>query len=261
MSYKKIKLSLSCLFIFVSITHKLQAKVKPVDSLKTKSLSLMTRFSSKLKTKTQIMNLQKDVINKKGKSVPTLVKVMKSSKFPEKNRWIATFLLGRVMGVKAAPFISKFLDHPSWVMRMASLKTLLALKQYKYQQLFGVALQDKSLIVRTQALENIRRLKLIKQAPKVWAMLYNKKNYHINKDNKTKKRTNIIKNVLRTIGDLKFQEAKKPLLSMIQNKKYDDIFNEMNYALTMITSKKSPKGDKAIIKRFWKKTSMSTKNI
>src|SRR3989339_1169464 len=113
-----------------------------------------------------------------GKSVPVLINVMKSSDYPDKNRWIATFLLGRIVGKKAAPFIAKFSKHPSWVLRMASLKTLLALKQSDYGPVYAEALGDSSLLVRIQALENIKGLKLKSYGSRVWAMLYDQQNYY-----------------------------------------------------------------------------------
>ena len=76
---------------------------------------------------------------------------MKSDKYPEKNRWVATFLLGRIMGKKSSSFVSRFVEHPNWVLRMASLKTLLALKEERYQKKYIKALKDNSFIVRTQA--------------------------------------------------------------------------------------------------------------
>jgi len=223
--------------------------------------SLLKKFS-KNTTKKDILRLKKEVLSYNGKSVPALVEVMKNGKYPEKNRWVATFMLGKVMGKKSAPFISKFLKHPSWVMRMASLKTLLALKGKEYKRQFSTALKDKSMIVRFQALDNISSLKLISEAPFVWQMLYDKRNYYQpkgkNKKIKNLKRTNIIKKVIVTVGELKFQKAKKPLLSMIKNKKYDDIFKEMDKSLAKITGKKSPAGSKKLKKRYWNKVAIST---
>jgi len=226
--------------------------------------TLLEKFSKTSKGKKHIASLQKETLALRGKAVPALIEVMKNGKYPEKNRWVATFLLGRIMGVKSAPFVSKFLKHPSWVMRMASLKTLLALKQTTYSSLYRKALKDKSFIVRVQALENIRHLNLRKEASHVWGMLYDKKNYYggkKGKDVKQLKRTNIIKTVIKTVGDLKFAKAKKPMLAMIQKKKYADIFMALDYSLSKITGKKSPKNNKQLKLRFWKKLAMSEKTI
>ena len=75
------------------------------------------------------------------------------------------------------------------------------------------------------------------------------------------KRTNIIKNVIKTVGDLKLQEAKKPLLVMINDKKYDDIFEEMDYSLGRLTGKSSPKGEKVNKRQFWKRVSLAETKI
>lgn len=203
--------------------------------------------------------LKKDTLNKAGKAVPTLVEVMKSSKYPDKNRWMATFLLGQITGKKGVPFLAKFMKHPHWVMRMASMKTLLALKEKKFAPEFAASLKDKSFIVRKQALENIDKLKLTEKAPHVWAMLYDKRNYYEGK--KGKKRTNLIKEAIRVVGRLKFEKAKTPLLSMIQKKKYEDIFDDMDYSLQLILQKKSPKGNQNIKRRFWQRIAMAETTI
>ena len=205
------------------------------------------------------MKLRKEILTLGGKAVPVLVDVMKNGRYPDKNRWVATFLLGQIMGEKSAPFIAKFSKHPNWVLRLASLKTLLALKQREHGQIYANKLKDASLLVRVQALENIRKLKLAQYAPNVWAMLYDKGNY--SQGNNGQKRTNIIKTVIESVGDLRFQKALDPLLTMIQKKKYHDIFDEMDYSLTKISGKESPKGTKEVKKIFWKKYAMSLKTI
>jgi HEAT repeat protein len=239
-----------------------------VDSKATNKViteSLLKRFA-KESSKQDLMELKKEVISHSGKAVPALVQVMKDGKYPEKNRWVATFMLGKVMGKKSAPFISKFLNHPSWVMRMASLKTLLALKGVEYKRDFSNALKDKSFIVRSQALDNISKLGLQSEAPFVWQMLYDKRNYYTPKKGEgprvaALKRTNLIKKAILTIGELKFEKAKSPLLAMVQKEKYKDIFVEINTSLEKITGKKSPKGSKQSKVIFWKKVAIANKTI
>jgi len=219
---------------------------------------LINQFKRNLKAK-EISDLKKQALNYAGKAIPALVYIMKSSEFPDRNRWVATFLVGQIMGKKSGPFISKFLSHPNWVLRMASLKTLLALKLKNYGDLYGKALKDKSFIVRKQALENIRKFGLEKQAPVVWSMLYDKRNYYNPKDG-GKKRTNLIKEAIKTVGELKFEKAKGPLLSMVQKEKYKDIFPEIDYSLTRITGKNSPDSLK-LKKRFWRKVAISNQTF
>ncbi len=224
---------------------------------------LISRFSKEYKDKTEIKKLKADTLALNGKAVPALVEVMKNNKYPERNRWMATFLLGQVMGTKSAPYIAKYSQHPDWVMRMASLKTLLSLKQDKYGKVYVNALKDSSYIVRVQALENIKAFNLKEYGPHVWAMLYDKQNYHAVSTKKGEKqvegtkRTHIIRKVMRTVGDLQFQEARPVLLSMIQKDKYKDIFEEMDYSLEKITGKKSPAGTAQVKKMFWKRTQMA----
>lgn len=249
------KLSLAVFIALFSFNS--AAKINKNSVSQALTQKLQNQFAKNLATQ-DMKKLKKHVLSLSGKSVPALITVMKNDKFPDKNRWMATFLLGKIMGAKSAPFISKFSDHPNWVMRMASLKTLLALKQTQYTDIYSKLLKDKSMIVRYQALENIGRMNLTGLAPNVWAMLYDKKNYHLNKESKSqKKRTHIIKSVIKTVGSLKFKKAEKPLLSMIQKKKYVDIHSEIDVALSQITGKKSPKDSLQQKKRYWQKYSLA----
>ncbi len=220
---------------------------------------LLSKYAVNYADKKELAALKKQTLNYGGDSVEALIEVMKNGKYPEKNRWVATFLLGQIMGEKSAPFIAKFTKHPNWLMRMASLKTLLALKQERYGMEYAKLLADESFIVRTQALENIRALKLSKYSDHVWGMLYDKKNYYEPTDKgmiKSRKRSNIIKSIIATIGELKFQDARAPLMKMIQKEKYNDIFNEMDVALSEITGFKSPAGDIKAKRFFWSRKSL-----
>lgn len=257
-----------CTFLFLA-TNTQAAKTAPqsgmtVDVHKKSTLTktLTASFKKEGMNSKEVERLQNEVISHSGKAVPALIEVMKSSEYPDKNRWVATFLLGQIMGKKSSPFVAKFLKHPSWVMRMAALKTLLALEERKYANLYSESLNDESLIIRAQALENIRELKLKSEAPYVWAMLYDKKNYYKaktgkKKDEVTHKRSHLIKDVIRTVGELEFNKAQKPLFKMIQKDRYNDIFEEMDYALSQIIDKKSPDGPQEIKRHFWKRTALS----
>lgn len=223
--------------------------------------SLLQKYSQNYNDKIQIAQLKMETLKHGGQSVEALIEVMKNGKYPDKNRWMATFLLGQIMGEKSAPFLAKFLQHPHWVMRMASLKTMLALKQKNYSKDYVKLLSDDSFIVRSQALENIRLLSLNESAPHVWAMLYDKKNYYqptMNGKALKAKRSNIIKNVILTIGDLKFEKARLPLIKMIQKDRYNDIFPEIDKSLTKITGLTPPKGDSQSKRIFWQRMALNT---
>ncbi len=220
---------------------------------------LLNRFQKELSGQ-MLEDLKKDVLSMGGNSVSTLIEVMKSDKYPDRNRWVATFLMARIMGEKSSDFLVKFTQHPNWVMRVASLKALLALKETRFEKKYIDNLKDDALLVRLQALENINKLGLSNSAPYVWSMLYDHNNYYQDK-NQNKKRADIIKNIVKTIGDLKFKKAEEPLLKMIQKPKYEDIFDEMDYALSKITGKKSPNGTIKLKRYFWSKLSISSAEI
>ena len=193
--------------------------------------------------------LKKHTLIHRQKAVPTLIKVMKDGSYPDQNRWHATMLLGQVMGKKSAPFIAKFSEHPHWMMRVASLKALLGLRQSEYHKVYAKALKDPSLIVRVQALDNISQMKISPLAPNVWHMLYDQSNYSGDAGNR--KRTSIVKAVIRTLGDIKFEKASKPLAQLIQKPKYVDLVEDLDYSLEKITGKKSPDANLAQRRKFW----------
>ena len=203
----------------------------------------------------EIPETKKRILSHGGKSVEALVEVMKNGKYPDLNRWIATFMLGKIMGKKASPFLVKFVQHPEWSMRVAALKTMLALKDKRFASAYAHALSDKSMLVRKQALENIRRLSLKESAPMVWGMLYDKKNYHVKKEGQ--KGTHFVKDIVKTVGDFKFKKALKPLLGMVQKDRYNNIFPEIEYALQKLTGKKSPDGGFQKKRRYWKKMALN----
>jgi hypothetical protein len=182
--------------------------------------------------------IKRHTLKHKHKAVPLLIKVMKEGKYPEQNRWQATMLLGQIMGKKSAPFIAKFSDHPHWMMRVASLKALLGLRQNEYHAVYAKALKDPSLIVRVQALDNISQMQIKPLAPQVWNMMYDQSNYSGEIGNR--KRTSIVKSVIRTLGDLRFEQAQKPLAKLIQKSKYQDLIEDLDYSLEKITGKTSP---------------------
>jgi len=190
--------------------------------------------------------LQAKVLPMAGKAVPTLVKVMKDSSFPNKARWISTFWLGKIMGKKASTFLSKFVSHPNWVLRMASLKTLLAIGDNQMGQVYAKALKDSSYVVRGQALENIKRLRLKKYSADVWNMFFDKSNYH----DKNKK-TELLSEVIETVAVLDYKEASPVLVKLIKDQKYKSFASDIDIALSKLNGKKSPASDLSSKIKFW----------
>jgi HEAT repeat protein len=140
-------------------------------------------------------------------------------------------------------------------MRVASLKALLGLKQKDYVAVYSKSLTDPSLIVRVQALDNISQMKLDKLAPNVWSMMYDQSNYTGQKG--ARKRTSIVKSIIRTVGDLKYVQAKKPLAKLIQKPKYQDLIEDLDYSLEKITGEVSPNSvDQR--RKFWQKMALNS---
>ena len=198
-----------------------------------KGLEARFKKSYNTRNKHDFFALKEDVLKASGKAVPLLISVMKNEDYPDSNRWLATFLLGRIMGKKASPFIANFLHHPNWVLRVAALKTLLILKEKRYSQKYAMALKDKSLLVRRQALDNIVGLQLKDKAPSVWALLYDERNYY--DQEKKKGKTTLIKAAIKAVGELNYQKAQGALIAMNQKREYADVRHEIKYSLELLT--------------------------
>jgi hypothetical protein len=250
----KLLILMSLLILSHASFGAVKKEVKEKVPMEIQKHKLFPSFLKSYKSKAELDGLRNKTIALQGEAVPLLTYVMKSKAFPEKNRWIATFALGEIMGKKAAPFLSKFTQHPNWLLRLASLKSLMSLDQKQYKGIYTRLLSDKAMIVRLQALETIKQFDLKELAPYVWAMLYDDKNYSGSKGGR--KRGEIIRSIIKTIGDLKFDKATKPMLAMIQKKKYRDIHEELDYALSKVTGKASPEGNLSIKKHYWKTESL-----
>ena len=238
----------------LSKTNAKTKKTKIIPSTRLEAL-----FLKAPKNRKHLLTLKSESLKQAQKAVPTLLKVIKGKDYPNENRWVAIYMLGRIMGKKSAPYISHFAKHPNWMLRLASLKVLLHLNQKQYTGIFARLLEDESLIVRHQALQNIKAMKIKSLAPYVWKMLYNKKNYVGMKGER--KRNNIIKDAIKTIGDLGFAKAKGPMLKMFKKNKYKDVYSELDYSLSRLSNKPSPSGNMALKKNYWNRMALKEVTI
>ena len=221
-------------------------QIAPVD---TKTMSPLALKFYKTTDKAEYKKLSTETLAMGPQAVPDLVQVMKGGSFPIESRWVATILLARVMGSKSSGFIAKFIEHPHYILRMASLKALLGLKDTHQVEAYRKALKDPSLMVRLQALDNISLLGISELGPNVWEMLLDKQNYQGEKGKMH--RSLVIKKALRTIGDINYRPALAPLGKLIQKNTYHDVFAEIEYGLEKLTGKKAPEGDESVHKKFW----------
>jgi len=199
-------------------------------SANTKAPSIEDIFKSNKLEKESISRLKKIIANNPKKNVPVLFSVMKNEKMPEQSRWLATILVGKTLGKRSIDYLAKFAVHPEVILRLASLKSLLSLEAQKKSHVFENALFDKSLLVRKQALEAVRKLKIIKAEKSLLSMLVDKKNYYLK--NKKLKRSPIIKEVIQTMGELRLKKSKNILVSLREKSSYQDLYPVLDYAIS-----------------------------
>lgn len=194
--------------------------------------------------------IKKRVMQRGSYAVKDLLTIISDKKYPIENRWSSIYFVSQIMGQKSVSYLKKLTRSKHLMIRLAALKNLVNLS-VQDKETYSRLLNDKAMIVRFEVLDSIIKLNMKSMAPYVWKMLYDEKNYS-KVTGGTNKRSKIIKKIIRTIGDLEFKKAKIPLLKMAINNKFTDIFNDIDYSLTKITSKAS-KGSSIQAKRlYWK---------
>jgi hypothetical protein len=202
-----------------------------------------------LKTNSQYQALEKKILELGTKSVPSLISAMKSSDYPDKSRWLATLSLAKIMGDKSVSFIEKFLNHPHWMLRLASLKVIGGIKGHEDK--LASSLFDKSLIIRNEALGIIKRRQIKEQSKAVWKMLFDKKNYSNIEKNKKIKPNGILKNIIETLGVIGGDHEAKMLSKLYFDKNYFSFRPDIDDTLEILTGKKSPE-EVAKKEKLWK---------
>jgi precorrin-6x reductase len=87
-------------------------------------------------------------------------------------------------------------------------------------------------------------------------MMYDKSNY--SGEAGTRKRTSIVRSIIRTVGDIKFEKAKNPLAKLIQKPKYQDLIEDLDYSLEKITGKNSPNSSAEARRKFWSQVNVKS---
>jgi hypothetical protein len=207
-------------FIFLLLCFDIEAK------------SIKTILEKEKISKKQLNEIKNILKSYPKENVPILFEVMKNQKMSEQSRWLATMLVGKTLGKRSIDYLSKYAVHPEVILRLASLKSLLSLEAKDQSMVFKNALFDKSLLVRKQALEAVRKLRIDDAGPELIKMLVDRKNYFMK--NKRLKRSPIIKNIIITIGALKIKKTKRLLVSMRKKAAYEDLFPSLDLAISRL---------------------------
>ena len=97
-------------------------------------------------------------------------------------------------------------------------------------------------------------MELKELAPHVWNMMYDQSNYTGSAGKR--KRTSIVRSIIRTVGDLKYDKARPALAKLMQKPKYQDLTEDLDYSLEKITGMTSPNNTVQARRDFWNKTSI-----
>ena len=166
-----------------------------------------------------------------GNAVAVLTGVMKDKSFPDRNRWMATTTLAQMMGHQSLPLLKKYIDHPDWIMRMAALQAMTYLGYKEDKKVYQKALNDSSLLVRSLALDSVKKLSLRELEDDLLKMMFDQKNYQQEKAGKHR-RGPLISKVIRTLGEIKSSKAQRLFTSMQSKRHFGDLRTDLDYAIS-----------------------------
>ncbi len=136
----------------------------------------ITQSLTQGKSKSQIQN---QIYNRYGtQSITALKQILKTQTNSDELRWFALLTIVRLTGKDSLQTIQATLKDPNWILRNAALKAAVAIEATELQDDIESLLHDKSLIIRTTAVDSIGKLQLAESAPKLVNALFDEKNYH-----------------------------------------------------------------------------------
>ncbi len=160
MIFKIVLLSL----ISVSSFASLHPKVDPFDAVK---------LALEMPKKNRYATLQQTV-----KSPNQLDAIAMDDTLPMQTRWRSITAMSELFNDKSMPFLEKYLKNSEWFMRNAAIISASRLDHEQALKWARQLLDDKSLIVRTSAVQAITHLNGIEAKADLWAKLNSNENFH-----------------------------------------------------------------------------------
>ena len=116
----------------------------------------------------------------KGKNgiLRQLLEVALDGKEPLKMRWRAITTLGELSPNQAVPYLEKMLQSKEWFLRNAAMIAVSHADRPTVMKWAEKLLNDKSLIVRTSAVQAIKKIKGIELQDVLWEKINSKENFH-----------------------------------------------------------------------------------
>ncbi len=190
-------------------------------------------FKQKKIEKAQLKEIEKYVKANPKESVPFLLTVMKDESIIEKNRWPCFFWLASITGKESSRLLSLFLNHPSWMIRLAALKSLASLGGKENIEVITKRLKDVSILVKIEAIKSLVFLKAKEKASFIWSMIFDSSNYHTVKGKK--RRSGVIAAVIWAVGELGLVEKMRELTILSKDKGYSDLKNELSGSIKKLS--------------------------
>jgi HEAT repeat protein len=168
-------------------------------------------------------------IRKMGKNaIAGLMTVAKDDSLRGESRWIALMELGKLAGVKAAPFAKQLFKEKDWMVRSAAIQVVAAVGKKKYWKELVKFLKDPALVVRIHAVTALSKLDAKQAAPELLKELKSKRNKHRGKN------LWIQKHIIRALGKFKHKAALKELKGLKEKSNYSEIKKDISIAINSI---------------------------
>lgn len=168
----------SLILLFCSLTVHAAVPKKAVSPVSTEKKLLQNDIEVAL-TALQMpsSNRNKALKSQGARSLSALQAISQDNRQSLTMRWRATTSLGRIYPKESLMFLTRLTDHSEWFMRNASLLALQVASPATAISAAEKLLTDKSLIVRTAAVQVLVDLKATQSKPKLWEALNSKQNF------------------------------------------------------------------------------------
>lgn len=113
-----------------------------------------------------------------ARAVPPLLKIASDRKLQDADRYVALMAATKLGGTGITRDLAAFLNDRSWMLRSAALRALGALGDSAQAEKVLPLLRDPALVVRTEAVETVRRLKPSGGVDALVEAIESPQNYH-----------------------------------------------------------------------------------
>jgi HEAT repeat protein len=185
-----------------------------------------------------------------------LQKLAFDHKLPLKVRWKALASMAIIAKSESLPDLEKAVRSKDWFMRDAGLKAMRFASPNSARPWARRLIEDPSLIVRTSAVQTMKKLKDQKSIPLLWKSLYDKKNF------RNTQSLWVRRHIVETLSLLESEKSLSRFIHILKDRD-KSLHKPAVYALERLTRKRLGKKNEPIEHKraYWLKWSKKQKTI